>query len=104
MLEPRLIFVSEVLLKATNLQESLHDGSVESDAIIYRHRAPLRDHDSNHPTRTSLTTSRKEVGNQKPFRISCRGSRRTGKFKFGYCLRFEHTSICEELECPYKHM
>ena len=102
MLDPALSIVSEAIRNGPNLDTTLRGGSVASAALIYRHRAPRRDHDFSSyftpasPTRQTFK-SKKDVKREPNYDYS------QYDFTKGFCFRFQLTNKCDKTDCPYYH-
>ena len=104
MLEPALMLMAVTLRKGPNLLETLHGGSVASNAMIYRHRASPRDHDRG-ATNNSFVSRDKPAATNNSYQGNAFSKRRKAvKFKLGYCFRFQHNNTCEDSDCTYKHV
>ena len=102
MLEPALMLITETFRKDPNLKKILHGGSFASNAMVYRHRASPLDHDT-HFSRPRPRTSPSTPTKTDQKTSSIRGKRGFGKFKYGYCFRFQHTDNCDRTDCEYLH-
>ena len=102
MLEPALMLITETLRRDPNLRKNLHGGSFASNAMVYRHRASPLDHDINF----SCPRSRSSPGTTATTKqkiTNIRDKKGFGKYKYGYCFRFQHTDNCDRPDCEFMH-
>ena len=102
MLDPALSLISEAIRNGPNLNTTLRGGSFASAALIYRHRAPKRDHDFC-SIFTSARSTRPSVNSQKKVKFEPKEDDKQDVFTRGYCHRFQLTNKCEKKDCTYRH-
>ena len=102
MLDPALSLISEAIRNGPNLNTTLRGGSFASAALIYRHRAPKRDHDFC-SIFTSPRSTRPSVNSKKKVKFEPKEDDKQGVFTKGYCYRFQLTNKCEKKDCNYRH-
>ena len=98
------MFIADALRKGHNLLETLHGGSVASNALIYCNRASPGDHDIGTTHNSFVSRNKPALDNNIYQRNVSSRKRKSVKFKIGYCFRFKHTNNCEDSDCPYKHI
>ena len=103
MLEPALMQITEALRRDPNLRKNLHGGSFASNAMVYRHRASPRDHDRNFSRGSRPRSSPRTSTDTKSQKSGTTNKLWMGKFKYGYCFRFQHTDDCDRPECEFLH-
>ena len=102
MLEPALMLITETLRRDPNLRKNLHGGSFASNAMVYRHRASPLDHDVNF-SRPRPRPSSNTTASPKNRATNIRNKKGFGKYKYGYCFRFQHTDDCDRPDCEFMH-
>ena len=105
MLELALMFIADALRKGPNLLKTLHGGSVASNALIYRNRAAIGDHDkTTAPKDFEITKKQMDGKNTFKGRRFLPNNQKQLTFKMGYCFRFQYTNVCQNSDCPYNHI
>ena len=104
MLEPALMLIADALRKGPNLLKTLHGGSVASNALIYRNRAAVGDHDAKAVPK-KIEPRKKQMNEKYTYKNSAFSENKQQlKFKMGYCFRFQYTNACQNSDCPYNHI
>ena len=105
MLEPALMLIADALRKGPNLLKTLNGGSVASNALIFRNRAAIGDHDKNASPK-SFQLKKNQIDGKNTYKNNVFSQTRQKQltFKMGYCFRFQHTNVCQNSDCPYNHI